>query len=85
MDIKQSQLTMVSGSGHTTKDQKPGTSKSNQYIPKKFKNLPFFYQDNGHTMCCFPLNIIQGLKDCPHLQNIQDHCAKQRVEIHQSQ
>ena len=32
-------------------------------------------------MCCFPLNIIEGLKDCPHLHNIQDHCAKQRLEI----
>ena len=49
--------------------------------PTAFKNLPYFYQDNRHTLCSLPLNIIQGLKDCPHLQNIRDDCAKQGVEI----
>ena len=81
VDIKQSQQTMASGSGQQQLDQKPSTSHSMPHIPKEFKNLPFFYEDNGRTMCSIPLNIIQGLKSCPHLQNIRDHCAKQGVEI----
>ena len=32
-------------------------------------------------MCSIPLNIFKGLKDCPHLQNIWDNCAKQGVEV----
>ena len=81
VDIKQSQLTMASGSGQQRPDQQLSTSQSTPHIPKEFKNLPFFYEENGRTMCLIPLNIIQGLKDCPHLQNIWDDCAKQGVEI----
>ena len=81
VDIKQSQQTMASGSGQKKDDQKPTTSQSHPEIPEAFKNLPYFYQENGHTMCSIPLNIIRGLKDCPHLQNIWDDCAKQGVEV----
>ena len=32
-------------------------------------------------MCSILLNIIQGLKECPHLENIRKDCAKQGAEI----
>ena len=48
---------------------------------RAFKNIPYFYQENGCTMCWIPLNIIPGLKECPHLQNIRDDCAKVGVPI----
>ena len=50
--------------------QKPNTSRKTQHIPEVFKNLPFFFKEDGKMMCSIPLNIIQGLRNCPHLQNI---------------
>ena len=32
-------------------------------------------------MCLIPVNVIQGLKDCPQLYNICDDCAKQGIPI----
>ena len=81
VDIKQSQPTMASRLLQNQKEHKQSTSHSNQHIPEAFKNLPYIYQDNGHTMCSLPLNIIHSLKDCPHLQNIRDNCVKEGLEI----
>ena len=81
VDSKQEQPAMASVKGDTKKDQKLSTSQSNPQIPKEFKDLPYFYQDNRHMMCSIPLNIIPGLKGCPHLENIRNDCAKHGAEI----
>ena len=75
LDIKHSQQSMASGSEQQQhKGQQPSTSEKTHHIPE---NLPYFILEwNGRMMCSVLLNIIQGLKDCPQLQNIWDNCVK---------
>ena len=63
------------------KSKKKKVPQSNPQIPQEFKDLPYFYLENGHTMCSIPLNIIHSLKECPHLENISKDCVKQAAEI----
>ena len=72
---------MASGSENSKKKQPPKETPNQPHIPEEFKNLLYFYQENGRMMCSIPLNIIPGLKECPHLQHIKDDCAKEGVPI----
>ena len=61
---------MASGCGEQTQDQKTE-------VPK---DLPFFFEQDK-TMCSILLDVIQGLRDYPHLKYIRDKCVKKRIPL----
>ena len=42
---------------------------------------PYFYQDGGKTYTSLPLEMMQGIQQCPHFEQMMKDCAGEGIEI----
>ena len=42
---------------------------------------PYFYQEGGKTLASLPLEMIQGIQQCPHFEQIKKDCKAEGIEL----
>ena len=42
---------------------------------------PYFYQDGGKTYTSLPLEMMQGIQQCPHFEQMMKDCAAEGIKI----